>query len=155
MDIERNRRPVRGISLTPLIDVMFFLIVFFMMSTSFVMSKSMELNLPSASQGKNKPGDGKASKDDAMLLRVQPDGAVTVAGKFYSLEALGSRLKEVLAAKPDQRFMILSTENVSVQQLVTVMDAIYLLGGKSVQIDRDGHDVGFDVKIENYDPKVQ
>jgi|GEM_PF-836669 len=154
MDIERNRRPVRGISLTPLIDVMFFLIVFFMMSTSFVMSKSMELNLPSQ-QGKNKHGEGKASKDDAMLLRVQPDGAVTVAGKFYSLEALGPRLKEVLAAKPDQRFMILSTENVSVQQLVTVMDAIYLLGGKSVQIDRDGHDVGFDVKIENYDPKVQ
>lgn len=154
MDIERNRRPVRNISLTPLIDVMFFLIVFFMMSTSFVMSKSMELNLPSQ-HGKNKQSEGKASKDDAMLLRVQQDGAVTVAGKFYSLEALGPRLKEVLAAKPDQRFMILSTENVSVQQLVTVMDAIYLLGGKSVQIDRDGHDVGFDVQIENYDPKVQ
>ena len=48
MDFERTRRPpIRSLPLVPMIDVMFILIIFFMLTTSFMRIESLELMLPS------------------------------------------------------------------------------------------------------------
>lgn len=129
VDIVRGRRTKRTVNLTPLIDVVFLLIVFFMLSTSFVMSESLELTLP---------GDGKAKAvtSDVMRLYVLPDGAAQVEAARYDMDALDSMLTKRLAANPDQKILILSSKGVDVQQLVTVMDLVYLNGGRNVQMDR-------------------
>lgn len=152
MEIERERRAARTVNLTPLIDVVFLLIVFFMLSTSFVMSESLELSLPS------RGGAKKAVQGDnrVMNLVVKQDGGINVSGKEYDITMLDTVLQKVIEKNPDQRMMILSTDNVSVQQLVAVMDMIYLIGGKQVQIDHYGREgAGFDVQLENYNPQVK
>lgn len=128
VDIVRTRRPNRSVNLTPLIDVVFLLIVFFMLSTSFVMSESMELSLP---------GDKKVAKvlPDVMRLYVLPHGKAQIDRKQYSMDELDGVLVERLAANPDQKILILSSKEVVVQELVTVMDLVYLNGGRNVQID--------------------
>jgi len=154
MDFYRRPRNVRAINLTPLIDVVFQLIVFFMVSTSFVMSESMELSLPSSSKAKEKI----AQKDGNTVLKllVQPDVRVKASGKLYTLDELDRVITKVLDKNPEQRIMILSSDHVSVQQLVAVMDLVNLDGGKYVHIDHAGrNDVGFDMQIEDYNPKVK
>ena len=102
VDIARGRRAKRSVNLTPLIDVVFLLIVFFMLSTSFVMSESLELTLP---------GDGKAPKtvaSDVMRIYVMPDGDAQVATARYDMDALDGMLTKRLASRPDQKILILS-----------------------------------------------
>ena len=53
MDFERTSRRKLNLPLTPLIDVVFILIIFFMLTTSFMRIESLELLLPSAGKVKS------------------------------------------------------------------------------------------------------
>lgn len=130
MQIDRAPRRTKGVSLTPLIDVVFLLIVFFMLSTSFVMSESLELSMP--------PSDGPAptpikAKDLQLIIR---DGeTIQVGNQLLNLKQLDNYMFETLSRAPMTKILILSTPKVSVQELVSVMDIVYLGGGQNVQID--------------------
>ncbi|MCI5050535.1 MAG: biopolymer transporter ExbD [Rickettsiales bacterium] len=151
MEIERNRRFHRQVNLTPLIDVVFLLIVFFMLSTSFVMSESMELILPSARKAQPTPV---VPREEIMRFMVQPDGSITYREEFYSLKELDLMLQRILIDNPEQGILVLSSDQVSVQQLINVIDMINLAGGKRVQIDHFGKaGVGYDVQLEEGMPK--
>ncbi len=130
MQFERQQRRARAVNLTPLIDVVFLLIVFFMLSTSFVMSESLELSLPS---GKAAPIDSK----EVMQMLVRQDGTILHDSQSYTLEELDALLMSMLGSNPDQKILLLSGRDVNVQQLVSVMDLVYLNGGRNVQIDQD------------------
>lgn len=130
MQFERRQRRARAVNLTPLIDVVFLLIVFFMLSTSFVMSESLELSLPS---GKAASVDSK----EVMQMLVRQDGTILHDNQGYTLEELDVLLMSMLGSNPDQKILLLSGRDVNVQQLVSVMDLVYLNGGRNVQIDQD------------------
>lgn len=130
MDIERSARRSNAVNLTPLIDVVFLLIVFFMLSTSFVVSESMELSLPS--QG----GASEVAKD-VWVLRVLADGDIRDGSDALPLNKLRTRAAEKLKDTPDQNILLLAGDGTSVQQLVSVLDVIYLAGGRQVQMDKD------------------
>lgn len=144
MQFERQSRRASQINLTPLIDVVFLLIVFFMLSTSFVMSESMELLLPS-SHAKS------VTTDEVMEMRVKPDGTVLMQDRVFDMNALDREIRDVLKTHPDQKILLLSTDGVKVQELVTVMDLIYVNGGRNVQIDHHyngkGPNLGHDVQL--------
>ena len=130
MEIERNRKRVEEINLTALIDIVFHLMVFVMLTTSFVVSESMELSLPS---GKSR---GESTANKAMRLVLISDGAIVVDGEKMEGEGLNSALVERLGNNPETKIAIFTTESVNVQQLVKVMDMVYLAGGHNVQVDK-------------------
>ena len=145
--IERSTRCFQGVNLTPLIDVVFLLIVFFMLSTSFVVSESMELGLPRADDRKNAE-ETNALADDVMQFRVISDGAIVLDEQRLELDAFQARIAERLAATPSQAFMVFSSPNVTVQQLVSVLDILYMQGALHVQIDHaPGSLIGDDVRL--------
>ncbi|MES2985142.1 MAG: biopolymer transporter ExbD [Pseudomonadota bacterium] len=129
MDFERRRRAVQEINLTALIDIVFHLMVFVMLTTTFVVSESMELSLPS--------GHAKASAPSrAMRIQIAPDGSLQVDDAATSMDGLSAALAQRLGNNPETRIAVLTTAGVSVQQLVNVMDAVYLTGGRNVQVDK-------------------
>lgn len=115
---QRKRLPI---SLTPLIDVVFILIVFFMLASSFSEWKSVMLDAPVKSSGGS-------SMDGAMLVEIRPDG-LRLSGEAMSLDALTARIAARLEKKPDQRVLVKPLAGVSVQETVTVVDR---LAGKGV-----------------------
>lgn len=127
LDFTRPHRRPRGMMLTPLIDVVFLLLIFFMISTSFVKTESMELSLP----GGNAPG-----AEDTNLLRVyvNGDGRLLLNNEPIEEKALNQRLQEIFKKEPARRAVILSAQDVSVQRLVAVMDMIYLGGGRNLSV---------------------
>ena len=128
MEFIRETRRTRELNLTPLVDIILMLVVFFMLTTSFVISESMELTLPS----------GKASPSMTNVLRilVTPSGQAQVEDKMLSGDALNAVLVERLSKNPDEKIAIFTTPGVSVQQLVAVLDEVYLTGGRNVQVDK-------------------
>ncbi len=129
MEIPRESRRAREINLIPLVDIILMLVIFFMISTSFVASESMELSLPS---GK---ADGATTGKITRIL-IQPDGMVMVDNRTMTTDGLNTLLAQVLARDVDEKIAIFTTPGVSVQQLVNVMDTVYLTGGRNVQVDK-------------------
>lgn len=130
MDFDRSTRKQREMDLTPLIDIVFQLVIFFMLTTTFVVSESMELSLPSLSASAN------SATPDAFRIAITRGGGVVINEQPSNLEELQNRLVDTLGNNPEQNIMIITSEGVSVQELVRVMDMVYLTGGRNVQVDR-------------------
>lgn len=140
--IERPRRKTQAVNLTPLIDVVFLLIVFFMLSTTFVVSESLELGLPDPGKKASSP------PADVMVFRVISDGAIAYEDSRLSRSAFAEKLRHVIAEDAEQNLLIQSSPGVNVQQLVTILDIVYMKGGRNVQIDHaPGASVGDDVRF--------
>lgn len=126
MEFERvSRRKIANLNLTPLIDVLFILIIFFMLTTSFMKLESMELILPSA-------GGKAANKDDIVHLFIAANGDMTLGQRKVDQTGLTESLSRMFQNDPDTRIMLLTADGVTMQQLVTVMDWVTTSGGRSL-----------------------
>lgn len=121
---------MQDINLTALIDIVFHLMVFVMLTTSFVVSESMELSLPSGKAG--------AASGAGHIIRIQitPDGALLADQKPVNSDGLTAVLASRLGEDPNTKIAIFTMAGVNVQQLITVMDTVYLTGGRDVQVDK-------------------
>lgn len=130
MRFRRQRDEEPGINLTPLIDVVFLLLIFFMVSTSFTRATQLAVNLPEA-QGL--PASGSR---DAMELVIQADGHITLNGVLVSSESMALReALEVEFAKTERRALTIAADGDAAHRLVvTALDAAKTLGVEEVTI---------------------
>lgn len=127
MEFERTtRRTMKSLPLVPMIDVMFILIIFFMLTTTFMKIESLELLLPSVS---NKVAQ---QKDDTLRLFIKPDGNMVLGQRPVSADGLSASLARMFSEDPSARIMLLAANGVSMQQLVNVMDRVHMAGGRSL-----------------------
>ena len=107
------------LNLTSMIDVVFLLIIFFMVSTTFMnMEKEMDLNLPEAASGRTEE-----MEQDEIIINVMADGRMKVGDKFYDLNGLIERLKQVALSDPDTPVTIRGDRDTVFQNAVRAMDA--------------------------------
>jgi biopolymer transport protein ExbD len=128
MQIEREARKAKSVPLTPLIDVVFLLLVFFMLSSTFTNSESLELMLPQAS------GGGTANQGRLLQVFVSQNDTLYLGRKPVTKEQLVTDLRNTFAKFPDVGVLLLSGPRVSVQQMVTVMDHIYQAGSTNLSV---------------------
>ncbi len=126
MEFERTRnRSLISLNLTPLIDVLFILIIFFMLTTSFMQIESMEIVLPSA-------GGKAAQNKDVVHLFISANGDMAIGQRPVDARDLSGTLERLIAHDPNTKIMLLTADGVTMQQLVNIMDRVYLAGGKSL-----------------------
>ena len=122
-----RRRPLIG--LTPLIDVVFILLVFFMLASSYLDWRSIVLSPPAkAAQGGGMEG--------ALLVEVQAGGQLRLSGQPVRLQELDQRVRQRLAEKPGQRLVVKPDESVDLQAVVAVLDSLALAGAPSISLMR-------------------
>lgn len=121
----KTRNGMRGLPLTPLIDVVFILIIFFMLTTSFMKTESLELILPSK-------GGKAAEKQEVVRLFLSGDGAMKLGTRDVDSAALDKTLKAMFEKDASTKMMVLAGEGVTMQQMVNAMDRIYAAGGQSI-----------------------
>lgn len=118
LTIRPRRRQL--ISLTPLIDVVFILLVFFMLASSFLDWRSIELNTPGSGQeGQRLEG--------TLLIEIRQD-SLRLSGETLTPETLIQRIKDLLAKNPDRRILVRPAENVIMQDTVTLLDSLAAAG---------------------------
>ena len=127
--LRRGRRKRPLISLTPLIDVVFILLVFFMLASSFLDWRSIELNAPGRA-------GGQPSMIGAMLIDVTVDGP-RLAGTPISLDALYARVSARLEQRPEQRVLVKPDPDVRLQAVVDVLDRLSEAGVVDLSLIRD------------------
>ncbi len=127
-----NRHPRRRglISLTPLIDVVFILLVFFMLASSFLERRAIELDAPAGSAAGG-------VMEGAILVQVRADG-IRVSGTPVTLENLGATIAERISRVPDARVVVQPAQGVVLQDAVRVLDRLSVAGVENVSLVRHG-----------------
>lgn len=116
------------IEIIPMIDVMMFLLVFFVLiSLNVIPALGIKTSLPGSAQPE------KLTVRKHAVVTVARTGEVQVDGSSYSLDGLSSILTQ-MKSSGDIDVVINSDKDVSVQQLVDVMDAIKSSGINSIAI---------------------
>jgi len=119
-----------NINLTPLIDVVFLLLIFFMVSTTFDTTSQLKIKLPEASQ------DEAIKPKHPLYLVINMEGNFFLNARELSSqksEALSLALQRVLDGS-DRPIVIQSDAGSPVQSLVTAMDVVARLGLTQVSI---------------------
>lgn len=119
-----------NINLTPLIDVVFLLLIFFMVSTTFDTTSQLKIRLPEASTNKS------IKENAPMYLMIDAKGRFFLNTRELSSqnsEALSFALQRVLDGS-DRPIVIQSDAASPVQSLVTAMDVVARLGISQVSI---------------------
>lgn len=109
------------INLTPLIDVVFLLLIFFMVSTTFTRETRLAVNLPEA--------DGEPVQDTPrnIEISVSQNGSYAVDGRPLvnaQLQTLMRALEEVTGGDRDVALILIADADATHQSVVTAMDAI-------------------------------
>ncbi|MEA5446605.1 biopolymer transporter ExbD [Gammaproteobacteria bacterium AB-CW1] len=131
-----NLRPRRSedpeVNLTPLIDVVFLLLVFFMVSTTFVREADLEIVLPEASL------EGAPEQEErALEVVVSADGEYAVNSRQLVNNrptTLESAIRRIMEDRRDVPVTIRADANASHQSVVTVMDVVGRLGFARIQV---------------------
>ena len=122
MKLERPARRRARIEIIPMIDVVFFLLIFFMMaSLSMTVYRGLPVNLPRASTGDAAPAE-------SASVTVTRDGQTYLDRRAVSREALGARLRDLVGANPRLAVVITADEAVSHGRVVDVLDEIRIAG---------------------------
>lgn len=115
-----NRRPRALISLTPLVDVVFILLLFFMLASSFTELNAITLDTPAA-------GASTSSVQGALLVEVRLDG-VRFAGRYMSLDKLAAVVAQRVAQHPQRQVLVQPGAGVNLQRTVRVLDRLTRAG---------------------------
>jgi biopolymer transport protein ExbD len=118
-----------AISLTPLIDVVFILLLFFMLTSSFVPWRIVDTPLSVASDAQTPPPE----KDNLILTLKQNDDQVWVDGQVVSFSDQ-SRFQSLVTDHNEGIFIIKAEDGVTLQTLMHLADRLKLNGAKTVSI---------------------
>jgi biopolymer transport protein ExbD len=122
MRIPRPTRKKARIEIIPMIDTMFFLLVFFMVATlSMAVQRGLPVNLPASASAK-------ADIPDTVSITVTADGAVFVNKEAVPVTALRDRLRGVQQVRTEPSVVVNADEAVRYGLVVEVLDAVKQAG---------------------------
>ena len=129
MQLPKPARPRQLISLTPLIDVVFILLVFFMLASSFQSMRAIEIDTPGGIATKT-------SMEGAVLVRLLADGTLDLNGTAIDPAGLANRVEAWFKRDPGQRFLVQAEPGVPFQRVVTMFDRLAEAGTANVGLSR-------------------
>ncbi len=122
----RHRRPL--VSLTPLVDVVFILLVFFMLASSFSDQRAVGLMTPAIAES--------ARTSKTVLLRVKRNGSLDLNGEPITVNQLQARAAQFIQTVGERQFLVQPDKGVALQRVVVVLDALYATGVQDISLVR-------------------
>lgn len=117
------------ISLTPLIDVVFILLLFFMLSSSFQKWRQVNISAPT-----NSPVIIPNDKPEFSIVQLDSDdGRFLIDEASFHIDELES-LKSLILARPEAIYVLNTSPDVRVQTMVTLVDTLKKLGAKDISL---------------------
>lgn len=125
MKFRRQRRDEVSINLTPLIDVVFLLLIFFMVSTTFTRETQLSIDLPEAE------GEAKQSSDQEIEILIDEAGGYRVNGQGLvdaRMRTLQAAIYKISAGDTTLPMIITADAQAAHEDVVRAMDAAGQMG---------------------------
>jgi len=115
------------VDISPLIDMVFILLIFFMVSTTFVKDMKLDLERPSASSATT-------ASTKAIRLYIDNAGDTFLDGQPIQVWVIQSRLRELLSGASEQSVLVVTDGQVPAERLVEVVDQARRAGAQDVGV---------------------
>ena len=125
MRIRRNSDTVKVLNITPLIDVVFILLVFFMLATNFASYRLIRVETP-------RETEVVSTSEGAIVIELKADGSLTFDTKPIAHDELYDAITEVITIDPGRTFLIRPLDDVALQEAIAIYDVALSAGAAAV-----------------------
>ena len=116
-----------SVDLTPMIDMTFILLIFFMVSTTFVKDMKIDIERPGAQSGQ-------VASTKAIRLYIDRRGEVHMDGEPVRVWTLQSRVADLLRGMTEKSVLVVTDQHVPSGRLVEVVDQARRAGASEVGV---------------------
>lgn len=117
--------------LTPLIDVVFLLLIFFLVATNFTQDEiDQQVLLPAVGTGENSP----AARPGSLVINIRGDGALVIDRRLVDAADLPARVRSWKAANPDGRAVLRSDGAVTYLQVMKILGVCRAEGVEKIDL---------------------
>lgn len=129
--MRRRHRPSEEaeINITPMLDIVFIMLIFFIVTTSFVKETGLEISRPS-----NTPPNEVINPEGPIVVKIDAFSRISVRGRTLEARAVEANLEREKAEKPGAPLIVAAHPDGDTQALVTVLDAARAVGIESVSV---------------------
>ena len=117
------------VDMTPMLDIVFILLIFFIVTTSFVKEEGLLINKPKAKTNTN---DDKPS----IVVKIDESGRYTFNGSIVDIERLQARIESFLAENTTNNALIIASKDTSHEKVVKAIDEIASFGNLNISIGK-------------------
>lgn len=122
-----NTEEETQIDLTPMLDMVFILLIFFIVSTSFVKEAGIDVSRPSAKTAQTK-------ENAHILIAITSNGDVWIQQRQVDLRAVRSNVERLRAESPEGGVVIQADKGSDTNTLIEVMDQVKMAGVDDISI---------------------
>ena len=123
-----KKQEASEINITPMLDIVFIMLIFFIVTTSFVKEISIDVNRPTKSPIKEQ------KKSEVISARISSEGQIFIQDRLINLDAVRANIESNLALKPQASVVVVSDREADAGFLVKVIDQSRLAGASNVSI---------------------
>ena len=127
-------RRVATVGLTPLIDMIFLLLLFFLLDSDFVSFGQAQIAPP-------RGAGGEASAAQPVVIRLGADGAMSWNGALLTSGEATAQTKKTTQKNAETVFVVMPAARANVQQVTDVWDALAEGGARVITLERDVFDI--------------
>ena len=120
------KRPI-NINLTPMIDMVFILLIFFIVTTSFVKETGVEINRPTAKTAER-------HEQGNILVAITKNGAIWIERRQVETQSVRANIERLKAQNPEGAVIIQADDQSQTGILIQVIDQIRLAGISNISI---------------------
>jgi len=117
------------INITPMLDIVFIMLIFFIVTTSFVKEKGLEVSRPSSSPPKEVESD-----KGPIVVKIDAGSLISVKGRVLEPRAVRANLEREKAENPTSPLIVAAHPDADTEALVTILDAARAAGIESVSV---------------------
>ena len=132
MSRRRTRTEAEGndIDITPMLDIVFIMLIFFIVTTSFVKESGVTVNRPSAQTAEEKKGSN-------ILVAIRANGEIWIDRRAIDVRAVRPNIERMKAENPEGAVIIQADEYSPAGLVVKVMDQVRLAGITNISISAE------------------
>jgi biopolymer transport protein ExbD len=123
MRYREKKESIQDINISPLIDMVFILLIFFMVSTTFIKDMKLDLDRPAASSSVS-------ASTKAIRLYIDASGDTFLDGEPVRIWVIQSRLRDLLRTQTGKSVLVVTDDGVPAGKLVEVVDQARLAGAQ-------------------------
>ena len=125
--VRRAKKKGIGINMAPLIDMVFILLIFFLVTTSFIRETGVDVNRPVAATAVKKKGQN-------LLIGITKDGRIYMDRREIDIRSVRTNIERGLAENPGASVIIVADKESKTGLVIEVMDQCKLAGAKYVAL---------------------
>ncbi len=123
----RGNRSTPGLDIAPLIDMVFILLIFFLVNTSYVKETGIEVSRPTASTAT-------VENKTTVLIAIDPQNRIFMEQREIDLRAVRANVERALAENPEAAVIVVADKASQTGTAIQVMDGCRMAGATNVSL---------------------